>query len=517
MSGAVGESLHVAEVLGALSLATDLGSGVPFEKGLRTAVVATMLADAVGLDPRLRRATYYAALLRSLGCTATSPEFSSLFDDDVAVQRELKTADFGDSETFAQQLSRFGAWAGSRAATLQDRFVRELPAVGPALGRQGCEVSAALGTQLELPPGTVAALAEVYERWDGRGFPEGRAGERLTIEARVVHVAEQAVMAHFEGGPAAALTEVRRRSGAHLDPDLCAAFERSAEEIDGALGADDMLARAVAVEPPPAARVAGPDLERICRAFGAFADLKGTFLLGHSQHVADLADAAAAPLGLSDAERAELRLAALLHDLGRVGVPSAIWDRPGPLGAADWERVRLHPYWTGRILSRSPALAGIQALAGGHHERLDGSGYPQGARAAELTPAQRLLAAADVFAALTEDRPHRPALASRDAAAELEREAAAGRLDAGCVSALHEAVGLPRPRTAWPCELTTREVEVLRLVARGLTNREIGDSLFVSARTVQHHLASVYDKIGQRTRAGAAVFAIQHALVPAAG
>ena len=489
---------------------------MPFEKGLRTCTAASLLAVAVGVGPAEERATYYAALLRSLGCTATSPEFSALFDDDVAVQRELKVADYGDASMFAAQLSHFGAWAGDqRGRQLRERFADELPRQGAALGRAGCEVSAALGSQLGLPAGAVAALAEIYERWDGKGFPDGRGGDELTIAARLVHVAEQAVMAHFEGGPAPALEEVDRRAGAHLDPQLCAVFAQAGEPTFAALEAEDLLARAVAAEPPPTTHAGAAALERICLAFAAFADLKGTSLLGHSQHVAALADAGAARLGLDAGERGRLRTAALLHDLGRVGVPSSIWNRAGPLGAADWERVRLHPYWTGRILSRCRALASVQALAGAHHERLDGNGYPRGAHASELGMSERLLAAADVFAALTEDRPHRPAHAPAAAVAELEREVARGRLDGGAVSALLEAEGLPRVWAAWPSDLTTREVEALRLVVRGLTNREIGDALSLSARTVQHHLASVYDKIGQRTRAGAAVFAIQNALVPA--
>jgi len=514
----VAGELRVAEVLGALSLATDLGSGMPFEKGLRTAVAAAALADGIDLALEDRRAAYYAALLRSLGCTANSPEFAALFDDDVAVQRELKTIDLGDPTAFAAQLELFGSWSGPRrAAELSSRFVSVLPQRGQALGRAGCEVSAALGSQLGLPTGAVGALDEVYERWDGKGFPDGRSGEQLTIAARVVHVAEQAVTAHFAGGRDGAEAEVRRRSGGHLDPALAEAFAEHADAIFAALEGDDLLASALSAEPPPPARVGGAGLDRMCLAFAAFADLKGTHLLGHSIHVTELAGSAGGLLGISGDELTRIRTAALLHDIGRVGVPSSIWDRPGPLGPADWERVRLHSYWTGRILSRCPALSEVAGLAGAHHERLDASGYHRGARAPELSRSQRLLAAADAFAALTEDRPYRPARELAAAVAELELEVAAGRLDAECVAALIAAAGMPAARAAWPCELSTREVEVLRLVARGLTNREVAASLTLSARTVQHHLASVYDKIGQRTRAGAAVFAIQNGLVPAHG
>jgi DNA-binding CsgD family transcriptional regulator len=174
--------------------------------------------------------------------------------------------------------------------------------------------------------------------------------------------------------------------------------------------------------------------------------------------------------------------------------------------------VRLHPYWTERILGRCPGLAPLVPIAASHHERLDGSGYHRGVAAPALSPAARLLGAADAFAAMTEDRPHRLALSPDAAARALLAEVAAGRFDAGAARAVIEAAGLPRPRVSWPSDLTDREVDVLRLCARGLTNREIADKLVVSSRTVQHHLAAIYDKTGRRTRAGAAVFAVEHGL-----
>jgi DNA-binding CsgD family transcriptional regulator len=226
--------------------------------------------------------------------------------------------------------------------------------------------------------------------------------------------------------------------------------------------------------------------------------------------VAQVADAAAAVAGLPD--RSALRAAALLHDLGRAAVPSEVWDRPGPLGPADRERVRLHAYWTERILRRCPGLAPLAELAAAHHERCDGSGYHRGAR--DLSHAARILAAADVFAAATEPRTHRPALTVDAARALLRDEAAAGRLDGAACAAVVEGAGLPRMPRAWPCDLTDREVDVLRLAARGLSNRAIAAELVISERTVGHHLAHVYDKTGHRTRAGAAVFAVEHGLLP---
>lgn len=507
-------SIRVAEVFAALSLTTDLASGVPVEKGLRTCVVATAFAGALGMDEPRRAAVFHAALLRAIGCTAFAPENAALFVDDTAFQGALKRLDPGDPAVFGAQLAGFGSWAGPRGPELARRFTEIAATEGPRATAAGCEVSRALGTRMGLPASAVDALDDVYERWDGLGIPGARRGEQLSAVARVVHVAEQAVFAHADGGVPAAAAEVRRRAGGHLDPDLAAAFAADADGLLAGVGSPDLVAAVVAAEPGPGARV-GPDgLEELCAALAVVVDLKGLHLVGHSGHVAAVVDAAAGLAGLPDAERSALRCAALLHDLGRAAVPSRVWDSPDPLGAADLERVRLHPYWTDRILRRCPGLAPLADAAAAHHERCDGSGYHRGVRSADLPFAARLLAAADVFAAATETRAHRPALSGSAAAALLGREAAAGRLDAAACVAVIEGAGLPRPRSAWPAGLTDREVDVLRLAARGLTNRGIAADLGVSERTVGHHLAHVYDKTGRRTRAGAAVFAMEHGLLP---
>lgn len=499
----------VVEVLAALSLTTDLASGVPFEKGLATCAVATSFASALGVSVDERRDVFHTALLRAVGCTSYASENAALFDDDTAFQAALKALDPGDPDVFAAQLARFGAWSGPDAQpVLARRFLDVVPTEAPRATAASCEVSRALGPRLGLPEGAVAALDDVFERWDGRGMPGVRGGESLSPVIRIVHLAEQAARAHASGGQAAACAEVARRAGGHLDPDLAARFVADADEVLAVLDTPDLLATVVALE--PGLRSVVDDPAALCGSLAIVVDLKGRFLLGHSAHVADLACGAARLMGVDDTG---LRAAALLHDLGRAGVSSAVWDRPGPLGVADTERVRLHAYWTGRVLDRCPALAGLAPVAAAHHERLDGHGYHRGAAAADLPVAARLLATADVFAALTEDRPHRPALAPSDAASTLVGEGAAGLLDREVCGAVVEAAGLPRPRVAWPCDLTDREVDVLRLAARGLSNRLIADELGLSGRTVETHLTHVYDKTGRRTRAGAAVFAMEHDLL----
>ncbi len=326
--------IRVAEVFAALSLTTDLASGVPVEKGLRTCVVATAFAGVLGMDATERAAVFHASLLRSVGCTSYASENAALFVDDTAFQAALKRLDPGDPAVFGAQLAEFGGWAGpDRQPALAARFADIAATEGPRAARTGCEVSRALGGRLGLPPAAVTALDDVYERWDGLGIPDGRSGEELSAAGRVVHVAEQAVFAHASGGRAAAVAEVTRRAGGHLDPDLAARFVADADEVLAALDAPDLLMAVVAAEPGPGATVAAGGLEELCAALAVVVDLKGLHLAGHSGHVADVAGAAAGLAGMPDGERSALRAAALLHDLGRAAVSSAIWDRAGPLGA----------------------------------------------------------------------------------------------------------------------------------------------------------------------------------------
>jgi HD-GYP domain-containing protein (c-di-GMP phosphodiesterase class II)/DNA-binding CsgD family transcriptional regulator len=504
----------LTEVLAALSLATDLGTGFAPEKGLRTCVAAVAIGAQAELSDAEMGDVFQVALLRSLGCTAHASENAMYFGDDLAFQRDLHSLDLVDPAGF----ERFGAWAGAeRGGELRARFIEIAPAVGPRAAGSACEASRALGTRLGLRPGAIAALDMVLERWDGAGIPGGRAGEAVALPARIMHVAEQAVIVDLAGGPQAALATLSRRSGGQLDPALVSIVLADPDPLLAALQVRDPLTAALAAEPPPRARFGRDGLERVTEAFADLADLKCRFTLGHSRGVAALVDRAGELCGLDADTRGRLRRAALVHDVGRTSVSSGIWERPGTLSGGEMDQVRLHAYWSERVLARAPALADLAPLAGSHHERMDGSGYHRGASAAGLSLEARLLAAADVMQALREDRPHRPARDLPAAARALSDEAGSRRLDPEAVAALIEAAGAPPPRRAWPADLTDREVDVLRLAARGMSNKEIAEQLFVSAKTVQHHLAHVYDKTGRRTRAGAALFAMEHGLIRTAG
>jgi DNA-binding CsgD family transcriptional regulator len=281
---------------------------------------------------------------------------------------------------------------------------------------------------------------------------------------------------------------------------------------------DDIGMRAVlepAAEEPP---LADEDLDAALTAVADFADLKTPFTHGHAPAVSELAEAAGWRCGLPADEVAGLRDAALVHDLGRAGVGNDIWERPGPLGPGDLERVRMYPYWGERALGRSAELAVLGRLAAGHTERLDGSGYYRGLRAPELGTAERLLAAADVFVALGEPRPQRPAYERAAAVDVLREEVTAGRLAGDAAEAVLAAAGertTGRRGAGLPADLTPREAEVLRLLARGLTNKEIAARLEISPRTAGHHIERAYVKAGVRTRAAATLFAVEHGIAGA--
>ncbi|HEY5856605.1 MAG TPA: HD domain-containing phosphohydrolase [Aldersonia sp.] len=505
--------VRVVEVLAAISLTTDIAGGMAFEKGLRTCLVANEFGRRLALTPREQTVVFQTALLRSIGCTSFSSENADYFDDDIAFQTTLKDLDPGDPEVFAQQLAQFGSWTSrEQQPVLAQRFLDLVPTEGVRATRSACEVGHGLADRLSLADGTAHALDYVYERFDGRGMPGTAHGTQIPLAARIVHVCERAVIVHGRTDRATVRTELERRAGGQLDPGLVAQFASIADDLLDRLELCDPFAAVVSAE-PGTALVVGPDgLRTLAEGLAMIADLKGRYLIGHSQHVAAIVRRAAHGSGWPPDEVDFVEIAGLLHDIGRVGVPSSVWDRPAPLSAPDEERARMHPYWTARVLRRCPTLCRYADVAANHHECLDGSGFPRGVGGGELDRHSRLLAAADAFAELTEDRPGRPALDPDHAATLLTGHARSGRLDPQAVAAVVGAGGARSSTTTYPAGLTAREVEVLRLAARGLSNKEIGAALTLSPRTIGNHLARSYDKIDRHTRAGAALFVMEHGL-----
>lgn len=507
-------TFSLAELLGALSLATDLGAGLPLETSLRTCRVATYLAERLGLRGDDLRAVFYAGLMRHLGCTAWSHEAAALVGDDHDLIRTFEGVDSARKTAVAGRaltsLAR-GASTGRRVRAVAATFTH--PSAGAELIAAQCSQAEAFAGDLGLSEATRSGLAQMYERHDGRGGPHGLRGDAIAPAARLVHAAQVVEALHRRDGRDATIAELRRRRGGQLAPAVCDLMTRDSGALWDILEAPAALEAALAAEPAPRVTRPATRLADVALAFARFADLKSPARVGHSPEVARLATEAARCGAWTADEIERLRVAALLHDLGVVSVPNGVWDHRGPLGAAAWEQVRLHGYHTERILTRSPATAPIATLAGAHHERLDGSGYHRGSRADGLARAARVLAAADAYVAMTERRSHRGAHA--DPARELRADAAAGRLCRDAVALVLEGAGHGRARVALPAGLTEREAEVLGHLARGLASKEIAGELGISPRTVKHHIEHIYEKTGVSTRAAAALFAARHDLVAA--
>jgi HD-GYP domain-containing protein (c-di-GMP phosphodiesterase class II) len=359
-------------------------------------------------------------------------------------------------------------------------------------------------------------LLHVFSRWDGKGIPKGTQGEDVPLATRLVDLASIVEVYHRSDGVDAAIAIARDRAGAQFDPRLVEAFADCAHELLDELADESSWDAVIAAEPGLAKPLAGDELDTALEAVADFSDLKSPWFTGHSRGVARLAAGAAEAAGLPAPAVTELRRAALVHDLGRSGVPNTIWDKPGPLTDGERERVRLHAYYTERMLARPEALAALGAIAACHHERVNGSGYHRSLPGSALSPAARILAAADVYHALTEGRPHRDPFVPDEAAAELRREVKAGRIDADAAEDVLAAAGHARRgarERARPAGLTARELEVLLLVARGASSRDVARELVIASKTARNHIERIYTKLDVSTRAEASLYAMRHGLV----
>jgi HD-GYP domain-containing protein (c-di-GMP phosphodiesterase class II) len=325
-------------------------------------------------------------------------------------------------------------------------------------------------------------------------------------------IADAIERTHRLGGRDAAHEFISGTTSSRFDARLSKTFLEEREELFEGIEDPNVFDRFLELE-GGTEWVAERGLEDVARALAVAMELRTPVFLGHSMGVEALATRAAREYGLGASETRWLRLAALLHDVGRVSVPNRIWTRPGPLDWGAWERVRLHPHYSGRVLDSIPSLSGVGEIASAAHERIDGSGYPRGRSGRTLSPAARLLAVADVASAMSEDRAHRPAFSRKAVVRELASEASLGRLDARAADAVLAALGVPdRVSRLGDHGLSERELEVSRLLARGKSDKEIGADLSISPRTVQVHVGRILDKLGVRSRAGAAVWLIEHDL-----
>ncbi|HEY7076572.1 MAG TPA: HD domain-containing phosphohydrolase [Solirubrobacteraceae bacterium] len=505
----------LAELIAALSLGTDLGLGQPMEHVLRECVLALGLAERLGLDEGECSIVYYVALLAWVGCHADAFEQARWFGDEIAAKADLYGTDMvGAGKVWFVMRHVGGGEAGPARARTALGFLTAGRVAMESMHSTHCLIAGELARRLGLGEPLCDALLQVFERWDGKGDPGRLSGAQISRPVRLVQLADVVEVFHRRGGVDGAVAVARARSGTQFDPEVVACFCEGAGELLARLGDSTSWDTVIEAQPGLRRALTDAELDDALEAMADFADLKSPYTLGHSCAVADLAAAAGRECGLPEDEIRTLRRAGLVHGLGRLGIPNTIWDKRGPLTAVERERVRLHPYLTERMLSSSPALAATGALAAQHRERVDGSGYPRGLRASTLAPPARILAAADVYRALLEPRPHRDARTAGEAAAELRAEVRASRLDGEAVDAVLAAAGHEITRRAQrPAGLTPREVEILRLLARGLLNKQIARRLGIAPKTVGNHVQHIYAKIGVSTRAAAALFATEHGLL----
>jgi HD-GYP domain-containing protein (c-di-GMP phosphodiesterase class II) len=508
-------AVRLAELVAALSLGVDLGFGQPMEHVLRECLIALRLAERLGLDDAERSTVYYAALLVNVGCHSDAHEQAKWFGDDIALRSGKYAYEYRSVRAAAATMRLIGS---GNPPLHRFRVGLEFAVSGrhdfDGMIARHSAFARALADRLGLPEAAQEAVGAAYEQWDGRGWPRGLAGERIPIGARLAHFAEFVEVAHRLGGSEAAVALADRQSGSQFDPTLARILRADPDGILGGLDSARTWEAVIEAEPALRVTVSGDGFEAALLAVADFVDLKSPYTLGHARAVAELAAGTAAQLGLAEDETLVLRRAGLVHDLGRLGVSNAIWDKPGPLGAGEWERVRMHPYLTERMLHQSAALAPLGSIAVQHRERLDGSGYPRGLSGGAISRPARVHGAVDAYQSMRELRPHRPALSAEAAASELQADAREGKLDAEAVAAVLAAAGHEVPRRhEWPAGLTSREIDVLRLLARGLSSKEIAAQLVITPKTARNHIEHIYAKIETSSRVGASLFATEHGLL----
>lgn len=509
------DSLRAAEVAASMCLATDLAMGFPLEHGFSATLMARRLCELIGADDETAHRVYFASLLMYSGCTSESALGAQVLKG--ARAETLVPHLFGSYPERIAGMIR--SVPSPDAAGFERAFdiARGLPRLIMDSREQQaalCEVAEMLATRLDLPDETSGLFTFLTERWDGKSVLRRAERDEIPLEIRVVILTRDLAFQREIGGIEHALQIGRERAGNAFDPGLTEVFVANAEDIFSVPDAGGSMWEAVlAAEPRPWHMLHGAAIDRALSAVGDFADLISPSLSGHSAALSRLVDKAARLAGFEGTQVRDVRRAAQVHDVGRVAIDARIWEKTTPLSRDEYEKVRLHPYHTERVLNQSDFLRPLSEIARDHHERLDGSGYHRGVEAPSLSLPARLLAAADAFEAMTEGRAHRAAREPHQASSQVARMADQGLLDHGMVEAVIEAAGQPVPDMERPGRLTDREAQVIGLAARGLQTKQIATALGISPKTADTHMQSAYRKMGVSTRAAATLYAMDHGIV----
>lgn len=440
--------VRLSEVLSALSYALDLTEGQPEGHSVRSAMIGMSLAQHLDLSAEQRSALFYALLLKDLGCSSNAAKVTYLFGtDDHQAKYRLKTVNWSSLVASAGYVFRN---AEGRNWLDRIRRVISLAIQGESaardLMRTRCERGADIARELGFPEETCRAILDLDEHWDGRGHPLGLKGEQISLLGRVLGFAQTVEVFFTAQGRDAAIGIVRKRRGSWFDPALCDLFSKKLASDAGfweRLASTDLIGDIGEFE--PADRVRRVDQERldqIARAFARVIDAKSPYTFKHSERVAEIVTRMAEEMRMPAEERRELTRAALLHDIGKLGVSNMILDKNGKLNEQEWEQMRAHTVYTFGILQRVKGFSHLADLASAHHERLDGTGYHRSLPGTTLSLAARMLAVADQYEALTAKRPYRAAMAPEKAIGLLAEEVGTG-IDPVAFEALRATVEKP--------------------------------------------------------------------------
>lgn len=513
--------LRLGEFVATLALAQDNAFGQPLESQLRSCLLASWISGEAGMGQAERDTIYWVALLRYVGCTGHAHEVATVFGDEIAIRAQTLVHDAANPAEVMRDVVAF-ATAG-RPQDERDQIIGMIQQTAQQWAvhnfASGCEVADMLVQRLNFGADVRDALRFTFERWNGNGYPSHAKGETIPRAMRVVHLSHDMEAIGRIFSPAKAVEAAGERRERTYDPVLADLFVTHGRRWLDLLATLDPWDAVLALEPAPHRLLDGEALDHALTVAADFIDLKSPYMGGHSRRCAELCSDAARGLGLSDEAISTLGRAALVHDFGTTSVSNSILDKRGPLTRAEFDRVELHPMLTEQMLRRSPALAELNTAASAHHEKCDGSGYHKRVCVEAGNPSACLLAATEVYVGMTTDRADRSAFGADDAAAELRRLVSQGVLEPHATNAVLAAAGHGPPaataprRAPNPGGLSRRELDVLDLAARGLTTKEIADQLFISPKTADHHIQHIYDKIGVSTRAAAALWAMQHAVV----
>ena len=444
LAGPKPASVSLAELVGAFSYALDITEGQPAGHCVRACWIGSHIGRAIGLTPQQLHDLYYTLLLKDLGCSSNAARICELYEaDDRAFKQGYKTVGTSLVATlhFVFAKTARGRSFGQRASAIGN-ILKNGPAIADEMILSRCTRGADIARLLRFSDDVCNGIYRLDEHWDGSGRPGRLSGEAVPLYARIALLAQIADVFHSHAGREASVAEIRRRSGTWLDPQLVGAFEDIArsETFWAGLVSPFLDARLVALAPPETAVAVDDDyLDAIAKAFGEVIDAKSPYTSGHSTRVAEFASAIADRMGVPASRRRWLYRAALLHDIGKLGVSNTILDKPGKLDEAEWEVMRTHASHTQEILGRVGVLTDLAPVAAAHHERLDGKGYPLGLAEYQITRETRIITVCDFYDALTADRPYRAAMPVEKALAIIEEQV--GRaIDGDCFEALRSVV-----------------------------------------------------------------------------